>query len=250
MITAVMHLQTIIQQLGLRPQEAKVYLAALHLGECTTIDLTNKTKLPRTSVQAVVLELHKVGLLNLYLKKHRKYWVAENPEKLLINLKEREAALKNILPELQAMRYDTGLRPIVRQYSGVEEIAHIMEDILATKHHILGLIDWDKWVKFFGKEFLTDFVSQRAGQHLKIRLMIPRTPQGAELKLHDHETLRVTRFLPSSHNLKTTNFIYANKVALIALNQRFPMGIVIEDIDVTETMTMLFETLWKQSSER
>lgn len=241
-----MHIQTIIQQLGFRDQEAKVYLAALHLGECTTIELTNKTKLPRTSVQAVVLQLHKAGLLNMYVKRSRKYWIAENPEKLLINLKEREAALKNILPELQAMRYDTGLRPIVRLYSGVEEIAHIMEDMLSTKHHILALIDWERWVKFFGTEFIDDFVNQRTGQHLKIRMMIPRSTSGLQLKQRDQKELRTTKFLPAQHNFKNSNFIYANKVALISLNQRFPMGILIEDIDTTETMTMLFESLWKQ----
>jgi sugar-specific transcriptional regulator TrmB len=244
-----MHIQTIIQQLGFRPQEAKVYLAALALGECTTIDLTNKTKLPRTSVQAVVQQLHTEGLLNLYVKKSRKIWVAENPEKLLIHLKEREAALKNIMPELQAMRYDTGLRPVVRLYSGIEEIEHIMEDMLSTKHHILGLIDWDKWVSFFGKDFLDDFINKRTAQNLKIKMLVTRTAQGLKLKERDHSELRNTRFLPPHHKLKNTNFIYGNKVALISLNKRFPLGILIEDIDITDTITMLHESLWKQSSE-
>src|SRR5579871_1592025 len=99
-----MHLQTTIRQLGYSENEAKVYLAALSLGETSVTELATKARLPRTSVQLVVEKLEQEGLLNPFLKRRRRYWVAENPEKLLIKLKEREGALKNILPELQGMR--------------------------------------------------------------------------------------------------------------------------------------------------
>jgi HTH-type transcriptional regulator, sugar sensing transcriptional regulator len=245
-----MHIQSVIQQLGYRPHEVKVYLASLEMGESTVIELAQKTKLPRTSVQAIVLKLHNEGLLNVFLKKRVKHWVAENPEKLLIHLKEREAGLKNIMPELQAMRYETGLRPTVRLYSGKDEIMKIMDDILETKHHLTGILPWEEWVNFIGPEFIDDFINERSQRHLKIRLIVPRTASSAKLKATDNTKLRSTRFLKDSSAVKNASFIYANKTAIISLNKRLPLGIVIEDIDTAQTMTMLFENLWSQSAER
>ncbi len=245
-----MHIQTVIQQLGYRPHEAKVYLASLALGESTIIDLAQKTKLPRTSVQSIVQTLHQGGLLNLYLKKRRKYWIAENPEKLLIRIKESEAALKNIMPELQAMRYHTGLRPTVRLYSGLEGISQVMEDMLETKRHILAIMSWDDWLHFTGEDFLKDFIKSRAEHFLKIKLAVPRTTLSAQLKKRDATEMRTTKFLPETYHLKNANFIYGNKVAIISLNKRMPLGIVIEDQDVTQTMTLLFTNLWSQCVDR
>ncbi|MEK7461573.1 MAG: helix-turn-helix domain-containing protein [Patescibacteria group bacterium] len=103
-----MHIQRAIEQLGFKPNEAKVYLAALNLGECTVSDIAIKVKLPRTSIQSIVDKLHKNGLMNFYIKRRYHYWMAENPEKFLIKLKESEASIRAVLPELSAMRHDAG----------------------------------------------------------------------------------------------------------------------------------------------
>lgn len=245
-----MHIQTVIQQLGYRPHEAQIYLASLEMGKSTIVELAQKTKLPRTSVQVIVQKLHNDGLLNLYPKNRTKYWVAENPEKLLIHLKEREAALKNIMPELQAMRYDTGLRPVVRLYSGREEINKIMDDILETKHHLIGMLPWDEWVKFMGEVYINDFMDVRAKRFLKIKLLVSRSTASIKLKAADRSQLRSTRFLPDNSPIKNVSFVYAHKTALISLNKRLPLGIVIEDIDTAQTMQMLFENLWSVSTDR
>ena len=245
-----MHIQAVIEQLGYRPHEAKIYLASLEMGKSTIVELAEKTKLPRTSVQAIVQKLNNDGLLNLYPKNRTKYWVAENPEKLLIHLKEREAALKNIMPELQAMRYDTGLRPVVRLYRGREEIMKIMDDILETKHHLTGILPWDEWMKFMGGDYINDFIAARAKRFLKMKLLVPRTPASLKLKSTDTAQLRSTRFLPEKSLVKTGSFIYAHKTTLISLNKRLPLGIVIEDIDTAQAMQILFESLWHQSADR
>ena len=244
-----MHIQTVIEELGYRPQEAKVYLAALMLGESTVTDLAKRVKFPRTTVQAIAEDLHRKGLLNSYPKKRRMYWVAENPQKLLIRLEEREAALKSVMPELHGMRYHHETRPAIRLYRGYEEIKTIFDDIIETKHHMLGIIAWDEWNEFYGEEFLNDFVVRRVRHFLKIRLLTPRTKTSLKLKAADASVLRRTRYTPPTVAFNNTNFIYGNKVAIISLHKKQPIGIIIEDADVAHTMTILFDALWAQSAE-
>lgn len=99
-----MQIQKVIEQLGYSANEAKVYLAALALGECHVSDIAAKVKLPRTSVQAIVDKLHKDSLMNFYVQRRYKYWVAENPERLLADFKRREEAVRAAIPALAAMR--------------------------------------------------------------------------------------------------------------------------------------------------
>lgn len=240
-----MHVQKVIEQFGYRPNEAKVYLAALSLGESTVSEIAQKVQMPRTSVQIIVDSFHKDGLMNFYVKRRYKYWIAENPEKLLIRLREQEASLRAVLPELQALRHDKGGKPTVKVFVGEEEIKLILEDIIATKHHVLAIIAWDDWVNFFGKEYVNDFIGRRRDHFLKIRLLTKKTESSKKLKLSDAKDLRETKFWPEDTHIDNTNFIYGNKTALISLNKERPTGIIIEDIDIKNTMTSFFECLWK-----
>lgn len=99
-----MQVQKIIERLGYTPNEAKVYLAALALGEAHISDIAAKVKLPRTSTQAIVDKLHKNGLMTFYVQRRYKYWVAEKPERLLSEIKKREEEMLEALPALTALR--------------------------------------------------------------------------------------------------------------------------------------------------
>jgi sugar-specific transcriptional regulator TrmB len=244
---SVMHLRAVIQQLGYSPHEIAVYLAALELGASTATEIAAKAKLPRTTVNVIIKTLQKKGLMNAFVTRKRQIWAAENPEKLLIALEESRAALKIILPELQSLRHDTGVKPTVRTYGGAEEIKQIMNDILDAKHHVSAILMLDDWLDLMGKTYLDDFIETRERHYLRIRLLAPKTKTAIALKEKDAKEMRITQFLPESVSVKNANFIYANKVAIISLNKKRPVGILIEDQDIHDTMEVMFESMWRQS---
>ena len=243
-----MPIQKVIEQFGYTPNEAKVYLAALSLGECNISDISAKIKMPRTSAQIIINKLHKDGLMNFYIKRRYRYWTAENPEKLLIRLREKEAALRAVMPELAALRRNTGEKPRIKVFTGADEIKLILEDIVAAKHHILGIVAWDKWIELFGRDYLDDFIESRRKHFLKIRLLAPKTPLSIRLREKDAKELRETRFWPEDIHIENSNFIYANKIAIISLSKKQPTGVIIEDADVQSMMSVFFELLWNQSA--
>jgi PAS domain S-box-containing protein len=97
--------QKVIEQLGYSSKEAKVYLASLGLGEAHISDIATKVKMPRSTVQVIVERLREDGLMNFYIMRRYKYWVAEKPEKLLEMLKKREETVEAALPELAKVRH-------------------------------------------------------------------------------------------------------------------------------------------------
>ena len=192
--------------------------------------------------------LHRRGLVNFYIKRRFKYWTAANPERLLITLHEREVALRFVLPSLNALLLTSDGRPIVKVFNGSEEIKLIMEDILATQRHILAIISWSEWVRLFGDEYVNDFIDGRARHFLKIRLLAPKENSTLKLTETDPKFLRESRFMSEHTHIKITIFIYGNKVAIISLNKKQPTGVLIEDLDIRDTMVVFFEGLWKLSS--
>ena len=102
--------QKVIEQLGYSKKEAKVYLAALELGEAHMSDIAERVKLPPSNVQIIVDKLHKDGLMNFYVMRRYKYWVAENPDRILASLERREKNVREAIPALQAIRQQARMR--------------------------------------------------------------------------------------------------------------------------------------------
>ena len=121
------NIQNVIERLGYKSKEAQFYLAALSMGEAKISELSEKLKIPRTSALMIAEKLQKDGLLNYYVKRLNKYWVAENPDKLLLKLKELEISLQKVLPALKSMELKTALgKPTVKVYVGAKEIQLIL----------------------------------------------------------------------------------------------------------------------------
>ena len=241
-----MHIQKVIEKLGYSPAEVAVYLVSLRMGEGAIADIARNVKLPRTTVQEIIEKLHERGLLNYRLVHRRRVWSAENPEKLLIQIRESEAAFVSVLPDLKAMRHPVGVKAGVKLYHGIKEIWSIYRDMFETKHPILCMMPWDVWLGIFGEEDLQEIIQERRRRFLRIRVLTTRSKKAEILKQKDATELRSTRFFPPETKLTTATFIFGAKVALVSLNQEFPTAIIIEDQGIADTMTLSFEALWNQ----
>lgn len=97
--------------MGFAPKEARVYLAALALGESHVSDIAAHVKLPRTTTEVIIEKLRKDGLMNFYVMRRYKYWIAENPERILERFKAREQAMAEALPRLIALKREPKTGP-------------------------------------------------------------------------------------------------------------------------------------------
>lgn len=241
------HNQKVIERLGYTPNEAKVYLAALGLGECHVSDIAQKIRRPLSSVQAIINRLHKDGLMNFYVRKRYKYWVAENPMRLIESLHAKEDSIRSILPQLEALLHVRDQKPRVKIFEGVDEIRFLYADMLETKQHICGILPWEDWVSLLGRGFMEDFIEKRLAYSLRMRLLSPKTLVAAQLRASDAVELRETRYFPDDVHIKTTVLIYGDKTAIVSLNKKLPTAVLIEDADNRNTFEIFFESLWNCS---
>src|SRR5690349_2719325 len=99
-----------LEELGLSPNEVRVYLASLELGAATAQQIAAKAAVVRPTAYVAIGGLVKRGLVSSHTRGKKQYFQAERPEVLMLmveNEKKKvianETKLKALLPRLHAL---------------------------------------------------------------------------------------------------------------------------------------------------
>ncbi len=238
-------LKNLFKELGVNDEQAKVYLAALELGQANMNELAEKAGLKRTSVYNYVDELIEKKLITTGKKRKRTVYSAIHPNMLMEIEKARLSELERNLPELLAVYNKSKTKPKVTFYEGINGIKTVLQDMLKEKQTISAFSDFKHMAAVFGDYYFDVFPPERAKRGIVSRNIVPDTPKARELAKKDARYLRQTKFLQIP-DLKTEINIYANKVALNSYQSSPPFGVIIEDHDIAETLRAVWQQLWNR----
>lgn len=240
------NLENEIKKLGLSSKEAKVYLAALELGQASAAGIAAHSGINRATAYVILEELRKKGLVSTFLKGKKTYFAAEPPERLSYlfetekkRLEENFANLNKMLPDLDKLYESRGERPKIRFFEGSEGINSLREDILKTKTKFLyqilplDIIQKSPSEKKFQDEKVKKLynIPSKSIYYNKKGKIFPGKSGKAEYK-----------FL--ADKFETEVIVYGEKIAFINAKKK-PTGIIIDDFLVSQTVKIFFETLWK-----
>lgn len=128
-----------LKSFGLTEKEALVYMGLLELGKATMIEVAKKSGVNRATSYVAVDSLIEKGIASSFEKGGKRYFVAENPERLRSlfviqrkELEEKEKHFEAFLPKLEELVPSNNDRPRVRFYEGREGLQAIQEDIMKT----------------------------------------------------------------------------------------------------------------------
>jgi len=143
-----------LQKLGLNEKEAKIYLAALELGETGIQRIALKSDISRTTAYDVLESLKQRGLISTIKKNKKLYYFAESPNSLQNDLDEKQNLLKKTMPELLAMANLIDRKPKIKYYEGLEEIKEVyMDTFNFPEKEMLSWIAEESFYEF-DKDFL------------------------------------------------------------------------------------------------
>ncbi|OGD57204.1 hypothetical protein A2V71_02205 [Candidatus Berkelbacteria bacterium RBG_13_40_8] len=247
-----MDIKTSLEQIGLNKKQVEIYITLLQMGEGQVQEISNKTKIKRTTVYSVLDNLVKKNLVVFVDKGWHRIYYAENPRKVLLAFKEeqhdiqqKEKKYREVLPELASIYNIKAEKPKIRFYEGVEGIKQIYEEtlLLAKGAEMLAYGSAVMIDKYFGKEWLNDYWKRRIKRKISVRAILEDSEVGKEYLRTDKENLRQTR-LVSKDKFPFTNLInvFGNKVYIISFKNM--MGVIIESADVAGTQRAIFELAW------
>lgn len=232
-----------LYSLGLEPMQAKVYLAALELGEATIQALSRKSGVNRSTIYTFIDRLKSNGYLHETRKGQRKVYAAVNPEQLLAMGKNRLEELEAMMPDLLAINNASAKKPRVTYYEGTKGIEEVYADMLRDKKEITAYEDLQHLKEGLPERIFEWFPKERARKDILIRSISRDTAEAREFSKRNIGLLRETRFI-RTNDLKTDINIYGNKVALMDLRGTPQFCVLIENKHLADTMRSLWSQLW------
>lgn len=237
-------MKNILRNYGLSDKENEVYLASLELGEATGFQVYKKTSLKKPTVYYILDDLRKRGMVSLSSKGKKKFFVAEDPQKLRKKLEEKLSSFDEILPQLRSIYNVPTSKPKLRFYEGKEGLKEVYDDTLRYKSEILAFAS-EGIIKVLGKEYTDHYISKRVKNGIPLRGIVPNTEDFERSYLRNNiaHFRSVKTIDPKKYNFPIEINIYSNKVALISFKDE--IGLIIESDEITKMMKMLFEFFWK-----
>src|SRR3972149_8110848 len=125
-----MEIKEIMERLGFRPVEIKIYLVLLKLGSAKVGKISKDARTNRAYTYDVLRRLIDMGLVSYAYIANRKWFQPANPYRLLEMIEENERYLKKELPNLEKIYKQTKIKQQVTLYKGLKGIKSVFQDIL------------------------------------------------------------------------------------------------------------------------
>lgn len=239
-----------MRQLGLSQEEAKVYLALLELGSSYVSLIAKKAKVNRVACYHTLGKLVEKGLISRFTKNKVKWFGIESPKTLVKKQKEQLEYAQQLLPKLLSVKSVSAYKPKINYFEGSEGIKDMFLDTLSAKDELLGYTNLADVPKVLSAEFIREYAIRKLKKGIKTRMLSPTSKKA----------LKYTKsFYPKGFNEKLMEIlyvnhkefmfeyeidIYENKVAIISLNPKELMGIIIESPIFAKTQRAIFNLAW------
>ena len=236
--------------LGLTGTETKIYLASLNLGPTSVQDIAKKAGLSRTAAYEAIAHMQERGFMATYERGKKKFYVAEDPERVasyfkesITGLKEGLEAFNRAIPDLKAA--SGGQKPKVRFYEGREALHAPYADVHKVRpKEFLEVTNLDDVYNVLDEKLLKE--ARNAVDISKTKLRILYRGQIRNVRSEKTEFCELDPKLGEFHG---DIWIYHNRVVFINFVGKI-MTVIMENKNFADTARVLFNSAWNLSKAR
>lgn len=247
-----------LEEMGLKKQEAEVYLTCLKLSFAKISDLAKEVNVPRTSIYIYVKSLLEKGYLKKSKKQGVEYFIPVEPRYILEEAKEKVKSFSEILPQLENLSDFSFKRPKIEYFDTKQGLFNLYELMLKMDYkHIPCMIEsgeamkqnvekmgwefWYKWEKkFLDKKVVTQGIITKDATAViqsapeKVKNIMRQRP--ATVRVIDDEEF------PFSINLY---LLYPNRAFIVIPQQNFVL--MIENKNSYDSFITLYKALFEKA---
>ncbi|OHB23799.1 MAG: hypothetical protein A3J67_02935 [Parcubacteria group bacterium RIFCSPHIGHO2_02_FULL_48_10b] len=235
----------ITRNLGLATKAAKIYLAALELGEASVQQLAQRARIKRTTLYYVLDELVGAGVLVCTRTGKKMYYVPEQPAILLQNAKEKISNFEESLKLLEDKAAHINRKPRVYFLYGSAGFKQVWDMILNTKEKEYRIItEGENFLDYVKEKYIVDeIIAKKRRLGVSSKQLITSSAYARQIIAKDVRENRVSKLLPPIYKLPFTEIITESIVAFIS--PRFNnMIFIVENDAFSRTRRSVFEILW------
>lgn len=234
---------SILEDAGLTNTEAKIYLMLLKSGSSLAGRISRDTGIHRRSVYDAIERLIEKGLVSYIKTNNRKHFQAENPQRFVDLLKEKEKNVLAALPELE------GLKSIAKEtkettfYRGKLALRSIFDDQIHEGKEILVLGGAENVNEIMGYYFI-HYDRERKKKGIKVKIIFKESVRDSDYI--SKIPLADLRFIPDKNSSPLAINIYGDKTAIILWTHE-PIGILIKEKAIADGYRKYFDMMWENA---
>lgn len=235
-----------LQELGLSPNEAKIYEALLDLNESGVGEISSKAKVHRRNAYDAISRLIDKGLIFPILTKGENLYSPVDPDKLLELIKEKENNLNAVLPGLRKRYEDKKVMQEAYIYRGIEGFKNFLRDTVRVGEDVYainGILTWfDPRFVAYSRQIIKELKRKKIKVHL---LFNHQVRQESEQRAFGNNY----RFLPENYKSTSTINIFGDYVVnytglyLRRVDDKGTM-FIIRDKELADSYRTLFKFMW------
>lgn len=236
-----------LQQVGLSPGEADVYLTCLRLGTQELGFIARDVRLPAAEVKAILRALRQRGFVTRYMSGRKEFFTAEPPHAVERLLQKGNAgshsALRTALRALEEHMQPGHERPDIAFYEGEQGLMAAYEDTLTASSNIVAVASIDDTESIL-QNYMPAYYQRRRAVGISIRAIFPDTPKSRERRAQDQIELRQSRLLPTAFMPGGIEWnAYDDKVAFFSIQEQ--IAVIIRSRLIADAMRSAFEVQWR-----
>ena len=252
-----------LHKIGLTEKESAVYSSLLELGGAYPSKIAERTKINRSTVYKILLDLSIKGLVSEIEKSKKLFYQIENPNKLTRYLKDKinlandqlEVAQK-VVPEIEGLFNMFADKPKVSYFEGQEQVMNIYADHLNVKkpYEMVAWANTTYLQDLLKLDFFLHYRKTKEKLKITTRGIIPNTDYDQEFVNKTYKEIRIAekywpvmKFIPyKEFSFQGEITVYGeDKVSIVNLNKNHFTGTLIQDKTIHDMMKMIFELSWK-----
>ena len=247
-----MDVEGALEELGLKGKKATVYLTVLKIGSCTATEIAALSSIKRPTCYDILDDLMSQGLINQTHKGNRRYFSAEDPQRLLENHRTKEDKIKQLMPQLTAFYDNASNKPNVRFYDGVEGIKKAEYEVLDStecEYYYFGSLK--SLDSVLGKEFLENLVKERVKRGIWSNALRVKSLEmkGMPFMQNGNEFLRRVRYMNYPVLGDIVTMTISDKKVFITSSYQECYALIIESAELVNLMKVVWHSCWQAAEE-
>ena len=256
-----MSVQSQLAQFGLRPNEAKVYIAGLKIGPAAVQAIANAAKLNRVTVYGLIDTLIAKGFIEQRTVKNKRVFAAVPPMKLydllgkeMQRVEKKRDTLEELVPKLKNLASTVTSATNTIYYEGEEGLKNWASAALETEGELL---EWTKIESFSQpfKEYLdTYYFPEKCRRQIPTRFIFLDTPAARNYVQHryvkDPQAPPMKARFISQEKFDSPGF-------MVVFNNRFSIAVpkelravTVEDALIADAQRKIWEFGWLHATDQ
>jgi sugar-specific transcriptional regulator TrmB len=241
----------ILESIGLTHGESRVYLTLLRIGRSSAGDIITQSGVTRSKIYDVLERLKQKGLVSVVTEGKIRVFAAVPPKRLhefleaqRESLTQRETALQQILPQLNAVSKEKA-EPSAEILYGPRGIKAFFDMSLYDNTEECYVLGYSKEASAYFNAYFRNFHKERIRRGIHGKVIYDYDTWF--LKERGKRKFVEQRYLPKGAKTPAFIYIFGDTVGTIVFTEKQKLCFMIRNAAVAESYKQYFMMLWKQA---